>query len=88
MLTLRADCQALDWKNHKLICASATETKPAENYRRGLFFPEGEGSPRWEWIETDPRKFEYDGASMARNISAVTKRDGLMLVATWSKLER
>ena len=58
-LTCCTDCQALDWKNHKILCATFKDpepephnSEPGVSYRRGLYFPGGKEAPRFVWVET------------------------------------
>ncbi|KAI1611019.1 hypothetical protein EDD36DRAFT_497871 [Exophiala viscosa] len=50
------DCQRLDWKNHKILCASFSEARPStagvdvHAHRRALFFPDGDQPPRFTWL--------------------------------------
>lgn len=46
------DCQKLDWKNHKVLCASFKKSvQPGPNYRRALLFPGLNLPPRFEWVK-------------------------------------
>ena len=43
-------CQALDWKNHKILCEPFNDVSPRDSFRRALFFPAAEGKPRFVWV--------------------------------------
>ena len=51
MLKDIVECQALDWKIHKMLCSSINDTKPGPEYRRVLLFPEQGEQPRCEWMK-------------------------------------
>ena len=53
-LIVGTECQALDWKNHKLLCKSFNLPRPNPNTRRGLYFPGGDEPGRFEWVDVMP----------------------------------
>lgn len=50
-LTRPPECQALDWKVHKMLCSSLSDPKPGPEYRRIIHFPDDEEIPKFSWMK-------------------------------------
>ena len=61
MLNDIVECQALDWKIHKMLCSSINDAKPGPEYRRVLLFPEQGEQPRFEWMKVTEVPSETEG---------------------------
>jgi hypothetical protein len=64
-----AECQKLDWENHKVLCQSFDIPRPAtsetgKHHRRGLFFPEESEPPRF--VRLEAQREERSGKTLGK----------------------